>query len=290
MNILTVKHQLRLVLVIGILLLNAACGIKLVYNNLDYLIPAYIDSLVDLGELEPIVDEEVISFLAWHQRDQLPKYTNWLQSLLNLIDEKQVKEIKPEKVFLELDKVSSFWIQTRSKLSVELAHLLPLLNPAQINELYLSLEENNTEFIQTNISLSADEKQDLYQQRLVDNFEEWLGYLTEAQELRLHQSVSQFKTLSKLRLSARLEWQRLTKQILYSDTKNKQQQLLALFKRLSQKHDQQYKSINNSNRLLLSKLISDIYATLEQQQKKHLTEEIVYYLSLIDEIKKQSWK
>ena len=56
------------------------------------------------------------------------------------------------------------------------------------------------------------------------------------------------------------------------------------------KHDQQYKPVNNSNRLLLSKLISDIYATLEQQQKKHLTEEIVYYLSLIDEMKKQKWK
>lgn len=285
-----VSMQVRIIvfLVAG-LLTGASCSLKTVYSNLDYLIPAYIDNLVELDELEERVDRETILLLIWHQNNQLPKYRQFLSDIKHFISAKHNEKNQPEKILSFIQKSSSLWHEMREQLSVNLAKLLPLLNPEQIEELFANLEDNNRKFIETNIGLNTTEQVEVYYERLINNFDEWLGYLTKAQKEQLLKAAKMFKSLSKQRLTARLEWQQQTKKILFSDEVDKTKSLLKLFNRLSLKHDKLYENTSIVNRKVLADSLSYIISTLEEEQKRHFIDKLDDYIELINSLKKHQW-
>lgn len=271
------------------LLTGASCSLNTVYSNLDYLIPAYIDNLVDLDELEDRADSETILLLIWHQKHQLPKYNQFLTEIKYIVSSENNKKIQSEEILLYLQKTSSLWHQMRAQLSIHLAELLPLLSTDQIQELFASLEENNEKFIKTNIGLDKNEQVEIYDERLISNFEDWFGYLTKEQRKQLSKAAKEFQSLSRQRLTARLEWQQQTKKLLFSDEPDKTKLLLKLFNRLSLKHDNLYANINAINRKVLITILSYTFKTLEIQQKRHLVNKLDDYIELIDSFKKHKW-
>ena len=70
----------RLIFPLLLVSVLSACSYNFLYTHLDTILPVYINSMVELDELDDLVDREVVSFLAWHQKDQLPKYTSWLSA------------------------------------------------------------------------------------------------------------------------------------------------------------------------------------------------------------------
>jgi len=282
--------QVRVVIIlISGLLISTSCSLKTVYSNLDYLIPAYIDNLVELDALEDRADRETILLLIWHQKNQLPKYEKFLTEIKHVVSIGDNEKIQPEKILSFIQKSSSLWHEMRKQLSVNLAELLPLLNPEQIQELFASLEDNNKKFIKANIGLSKIDQVEVYNERLINNFEEWLGFLTKTQREQLSKSAQMFQSLSKERLTARLEWQQQTKKLLFSDETDKTKALLNLFNRLSLKHDKLYESTNVVNRKVLSETLSHTIATLEEEQKQHIIVKLDDYIELINSLKKHKW-
>lgn len=281
----------RSVLVV-FLLITASCSFKTVYNNLDYIIPAYIDHMVDIdNDLSDLVDLRTITFLKWHRDDQLPKYLNWLKHIKAQLLSSRIDDIRYEQVLYFINDSSWFWLDIRDKFSVELARLLPLLNEEQVDELFESLSESNEEFISKNVSPSKKEIGHLYEERLLDNFEEWLSYLTDEQVKILKDSSSGFQSLSHQRLKARLEWQRETREILVSENViNKTGKLESLFHRLSEKHDKQYEKINTANKERLSGVILELIMTLQKDQQQHVLGKLDYYIKMIEDLKNQEWK
>jgi len=278
------------VLQVVVLLLLTACSYQFIYRHLDTLIPFYINNLVDLEELDERADKESIELLIWHQREQLPQYTDWLKQNQALIKNENSHVISARDIDKQLESLNGFWHQLRQKTSVDLARLLPLLNEQQINELFLSLEENSHDYIKKNISLSVAEKNQLYQQRLLEQFEHWLGYLSEEQKSILIKSVDGFQSQAALRLKSRLEWQQKTRQILLSNEDNKPTVLSALFTRLSIKYDQLYQPSSAKNRQHLSELIARILTTIDKQQRQNISDRFDQYIKMIDEFIQHQWK
>jgi hypothetical protein len=75
-----------LALVIGLILLSA-CGPRLYYPSLDWLIPWYVDDYISL---EPDQSSRLRTQLArqleWHCRTQLPEYAEFLLDLRREVD------------------------------------------------------------------------------------------------------------------------------------------------------------------------------------------------------------
>jgi len=289
MSIKVLMQARVIVFLVGGFLIGASCSLKTVYSNLDYLIPAYIDNLVELDELEDRADRETIHLLIWHQKNQLPKYENFLTGVKHIISSGDNEKIRPEIILPLIQKSSSLWHEMREQLSVNLAELLPLLNTEQIQELFASLEDNNKKFIKTNIGLSKAEQVEVYSERLINNFEEWLGFLTKIQKEQLLKTAQKFQSLSKERLTARLEWQQQTKKLLFSDEKDKTKALLKLFNRLSLKHDKLYENTNIVNRKVLADSLSRVIATLDEEQKRHFISKLDDYIELINSLEKHKW-
>ncbi len=271
------------------LLLLSACSYNFFYSQLDNIIPLYINNMVELEHLDERVDEETIALLIWHQQ-QMPLYINWLEDAKKLLSDNKQAPVVKDQVLDWIQQLFDVWQLLRRKLYIDLARLLPLLNADQVDELFNSLEDNNQEYIKQQVSLSGEDRQQLYQQRLTDQFEDWLGYLTEKQRQLLLQSSTGFQSLAALRLKARLEWQRETRRILITEEIDHQSALLVLFKRLSLKHDQMYQPMSQVNREKLSLLITKILTTLESKQYKNITDKLDHYIGMMTDFRNHQWK
>ena len=273
----------------AIFLIVSSCSFKTVYNNLDFLIPAYIDHMVTIDDdLSDLVDSRTLALLKWHRGDQLPKYINWLSAIKQKLLNTQTSEITHEQIILIINDFYRFWIVISNKFSLELARMLPLLNEEQVEELFESLSESNKEFISKNISPSKKDKEQLFEERLLESIEEWTGYFTDKQLIILKKSSSGFQSLSHLRLKARLEWQRETREVLTTDNaSNKTKQLRLLFSKLSEKHNKLYKEINTKNNNHLATVIINLFKTLNKDQKQHILEKLDFYIEIIKDLKKQ---
>ena len=71
-------------------LLLTGCGTKFVYNNLDWLLIEYLDDFVELTtEQEALVSDKLDSVTEWHKQQELPRYIQHLNQLIEL-DPKKV--------------------------------------------------------------------------------------------------------------------------------------------------------------------------------------------------------
>ena len=63
-------------------LLLSGCSVKFIYNQLDWVIPWYLDDYVTFNPAqELLLDQRLDQLLAWHRTDQLPQYANFLEQL-----------------------------------------------------------------------------------------------------------------------------------------------------------------------------------------------------------------
>ena len=275
-----------------LLLVLNSCSYNVFYNNLDYLIPAYINNLVELdSDQEAVVDLKTIYLLKWHQREQIPAYIEWLKNIKLLFKRSNAAELNSEVISNTIDQSTIFWHVLRQKLYLELAAMLPQLSAQQSYELFENLSEDNEQFIEKNISLTAIETKNRHKDRLISSFEKWLGYLTDEQVTLLEQSASGFQSLSRQRLAARLEWQQKTRKIIESDNSiKKTNKLKELFQKLSEKNDLQYHKINLNNKKLLASLIIRVENLMQDKQKQHLSDNLDYYIEMLSEFEKYKWK
>lgn len=264
------------------LMISTSCSLKTVYNNLDYLIPAYIDDMVDIdGDLSDLVDLRTTSLLKWHRNDQLPKYLNWLRDIKTLLTTTEARNIKHKQVLYFINNTSYFWADLKDKILKEVAHTLPLLNDEQIDELFEKLLISNDEFISKNISPSKEDKIKIYEERLIDNIKEFFGYLTIDQIKDIKEASSKFQSLSHLILKDRLEWQQKTRKILISKKLfNKPYKLKVLFDRLSIKQNKLHLQIITDNKKYLSSLLYKLFQTLKNDQQLHAIDKLEYYIKL----------
>ena len=276
----------------GMLLVLSSCSYNMFYSNLDYLIPAYINNFVELDDTqENIVDSKTLYLLKWHQTEQLPLYIAWLNGIKSLFEKGGSSNISSDVIAQQINHSALFWKELKEKISNDLAIVLPQLNEDQLHELFENLAEDNQKFIRENISLTEKEKNQLYEERLISGFEKWLGYLTDEQITLLSESAPGFRSLSRLRLAARFEWQQKTREILeLDDSTNKTDKLKKLFLKLSDKNERHYQKTNASNHKQLTSLIFHINKSIQGKQKQHLLENLDYYIEMLSEFEKHKWK
>ncbi|MEN8824405.1 MAG: DUF6279 family lipoprotein, partial [Glaciecola sp.] len=77
---------MRKIFVLVTLLLLSACSSSLVYNNADTLLSWWIGKYIDFTDAQqPLVDQTIDEWLAWHRQNELPQYRTQLLRLRNAI-------------------------------------------------------------------------------------------------------------------------------------------------------------------------------------------------------------
>lgn len=277
------SQKYKAVFIAALVVMVASCSVKTMYKQLDYLIPAYVEGMVSLDSLlEEKVDQRTLVFINWHRSTQLHQYAKWLR-VLQLDANDQLTE---EKVLQHITSIEHFWQLLSLKISEEMARLLPLLNTEQRKELFSNIADKNNDFREENVDVNKDERIVQYADRMLDNYETWLGDLTDEQESAIKQAAVKLQSIADLRLARRLKWQQSIQRILTAND-SVTQKTTSLGKYFTDYNRQNYVVMNNNqktNRKILARLTVKIVHNMTEKQNAYFVSRTNDYIGMFNEL------
>lgn len=278
-NMLHIKFLFVLVLAIGL----AGCSFKTVYNQLDWLMLGMVEDFVTLHEAqEQDVKYRINRLLEWHRTEQIPLYIEDLQFIRNATAA-SLTDATAKQTF------SSFtqrWEALKLRAATDLAEALAGVDAQQKAEIYAGIDNRNNDIRKEYDGLSDRERADRIADRIVENFERWLGDLSDEQLNIVRGQASEFRPIHAERLVFRQNWQQSFRTIMDSeiDKQARIEQLTELFAKPEVWQSQAYKDKLAHNSAMAHKLVLEIDRTLTGKQKAHLRERLEYFIGLLQDI------
>lgn len=188
----------------AVLLLVGCSLVQVAYNNLDWVIPWYVDDYVTLrGPQERLLNELVRKELGWHRTTQLPRYAAWLEELSQDV----ASGFTDARLTQHLARFEEFRKALMLETATHTATLLATLSQAQIEELFDNFEAYNRRFYEEYIGESPEELQQRRIERMEGVFADWLGPLTARQRAAIAHWSRQRGSIAPALLAYRERWQ-----------------------------------------------------------------------------------
>jgi len=273
----------KAIVILTLITAVAACSFKAVYNRLDYLIPEYVEGMVTLDDvLEEKLEQSTLVLLEWHRNTQLKQYADWLSALQRDMAT-QLTEQQVEQRITEMDR---FWRSLSAKVNDEMAHLLPLLNKEQLDELFMNIDDTNDEFREEFVDLNEEQRIEDYVERISDTYQGWIGELTDEQQRNVEQAATELVSTAELRLQRRLQWQHGIREILaeedtVQDKTDRLRQFLAGFEDID---DETMKEKSEINRGIIVRLTVQISHSMTEDQQAHFISKTNDYIRMLTEL------
>lgn len=276
------RHYKKSFVVVALLLLLSGCAGKLAYNNADFIISWYLSDYIEFTpKQEPIVKAKIDSWLAWHRSTQMPQYLNQLKTLKQQIEG---GTITAEELRKHSDQVDTYWSTVREYIATDVSDFAMTLDIRQMSQLFVTLadkrEENIVDF------KKRTKKQPKRAERLIENFAERLGYVTDEQRHIVNTYAAQLHSTYDMWMTHNANVQAEFRRILIAKDfiPDSAQQLETLMLNTDAMRSANYAKARNENKQLYITMLSDMFPTLEPTQRKNLIAEIDTYIDLVQDI------
>lgn len=276
----TSRHTRRILnaLIIGLFVIClTGCSSGLIYRNLSWITPWYIDNLVELDkqqrqELKTLVN----STLTWHKVDELPRYVAFLQDYIDQSDQTiDLQAVQKAQKFLEL---------TLDNLQSQvLDGALPIffsLNDKQKEQFWRNMQKRQTDYDEKYLGRSDKEYQLQLEARYLSNLENCLGSLTDQQEAIIASTLKNLQRNDQGWLQTRVKWLATIEQqhrqanhllpLENSHTLTKNTLLNRSYYESAETH-----RINEINIIYARQMVVDILSVRTQQQSEHLKDYLI---------------
>lgn len=254
--------------------LISGCSSRLAYNNLDWLIPWYLDDYIEFeGEQESAVKAKLVDTLNWHRQQQLPIYIQDIQALSQEIEKGALGQQRWLQI---IEHVYGYWLTIRDQFVDDLVVLSPQLNQNQVDQLFVELEERNQEREEEWADTTAEERKEMRLERLTEQIEDFLGDLNETQMDMVKQAVDQMRGTTQVRLNYLRDYQKELKSVFKTAETDQARinQLARILKQTDAYKSQDYLDILQHNRQVIAQLFSDLQISLSEKQKRQLLSEL----------------
>ena len=125
-----VQQILKKFALIALIFLTGCSSTTFVYNRIDFLLPWYLASYVDLSrDQKQYLDELLIPFFNWHRHEELPRYAEIINSVQGLLD----SEVEVENIVLITQDVEESWFRLEDESLLWIIPLAKDLTDEQIN-------------------------------------------------------------------------------------------------------------------------------------------------------------
>ncbi|MGB5421471.1 MAG: DUF6279 family lipoprotein [Desulfobacterales bacterium] len=274
-----------LALVIWLILLSA-CGPRLYYPNLDWLVPWYVDDYISL---EPGQSSQLRARLArqldWHCRTQLPEYAEFLRDLRREVDDSG-RPVTLERLDIYKIRLTRYWNALIRQISPDIADILVSATDEQVGELFENLEKKNREIESKFVAPPPQKIIHNRQKRMQKRLNYWLGGLTESQLQAVTDWSLQIEPIAADRVANRRQIQAAWRHLLESRT-NRDEIQAALLGLLTNSEgfrteDYQRKIDVNTQRTL--ELLSYLLETLTPNQRNHLSKRLESLAEELDQL------
>jgi hypothetical protein len=261
-----------LALVIGFILLSA-CGPRLYYPSLDWLIPWYVDDYISL---EPGQSSrfrtQLVRQLDWHCRTQLPEYAEFLRDFRREVDGSS-QPVTVERLDAFMRRLTRYWNVLIVQISPDIADILFSSTDEQDSELFENLEEKNREIESEYVAPPPQKVIRNRQKRMQQRLNYWLGDMTEAQVQAVTDWSLQIEPIAADRVAYRRRIQAAVRHLLESRT-NQDEFEAALGGLLT--NAEEYRTANYQRKIEVNtqhtlELLTHLLETLTPNQRSHLS-------------------
>nr|WP_283105718.1 DUF6279 family lipoprotein [Shewanella kaireitica] len=265
----------------------AGCSTKVGYYFLDWAIEWKLEEYVTLNDeqqrqFEVALDE----FLVWHRTQELPRYQAQLSQLL--------AEFNNQSFTLQswndhVVSAKSHWTRVFDFVEPSLVPIISSFSDQQVEQIIAQLRVDEKELNKKYLGKSQSELIDMADKRIEKRLKRWMGKLTTAQKLAVHEyNVARGDTLD-MWLEYRHEWIRLFSQAL----KNRHNQM-ALSHSLSLLMTQPdtvkskaYKTVLENNSKEFGMLLIDIEKLASSKQKQRFNKKLNTLIKELTEISQE---
>ncbi len=201
----------RIALLLSLVLLLTGCGVRFAYNQLDWIIPWYVDDYIELeGDQEQQFRADLKRYLAWHRAEQLPLYATFL----NQIADKAEQGLTAEDISLVQQKSEQFAEALVVRMEPDLVNMFAAATDQQIDQLFEKFAEENADYQKEYVDVPEQEQRQQWQKDVVRYVGRWTGSLNKQQLALIEQWSTQFELMGKELGQSRLAWQQEFRQVL----------------------------------------------------------------------------
>lgn len=264
--------------------LTACMGIKFTYNNLDWLVPWYVEDFIELTDgQEELFEQEFTDLWLWHRTTELPKY---VESLKRLETDLTDKTMTIEKLVSYQDEASDHYEVTARRVISEGIDLLSTLTDEQIEEITEIVTEEMVDYEERILETKNEKRIKGRIKRTEKNFRKWIGKLTKKQKGLIEAWGSSYESLSEYRLA----YMKVSRAAFFeamekrTDKEYLKERLLFLTMERDQLHSEEHLEARSRNRELSKQLTLAIEASLTKKQRKRLLNRIRNYRESFEEL------
>jgi hypothetical protein len=240
---------------------------SLIYNRLPTLINWTIDDYITLDRAQqPVLDEQLDEYLAWHQTTQLPLYVALLDDVLEHL----------ESAAPITESVLTRWQERADVFAADLQYravdwIVPMAQTAtdgQRQELAIAIDKKQRELEQKYSERTQDEYRQDVVESLTDNLADYLGRLTEEQQIFIDRAGELLVRYDSVWLASRAAtFARLTS-ILQAPDETLYERLMGFFEsRLTAPTSAEYEH----NQSLIKTTIAEVLTARTDKQHQKLT-------------------
>lgn len=248
----------------------AGCTTSFTYNNLDWLIPWYVDGYVDLTrDQRQNLGDRLGPLLEWHRDEELVRYI----ALLDRIEADLGNDVTAATVQVWIDEVEAAAARTEATMLDLALDFGATMNDAQVEELVGSLWERQREYEEEFLPRSDAQYREENFENLEDFLERFTGRLQEPQKQRLQDASRELQRFDRVWLEERAAWLAELERLLQRQPGWQQAVREGYFARRAQRTPE-YRETLSHNLAIITAAVAEVLNASTTAQRRHTTEEI----------------
>jgi hypothetical protein len=270
------RHLHRLAALACGALLLVGCSSQFVYNRLDTVAYLYLKTQVSLEDLQSSqLRGSLREFLVWHRSSELPRYAALAQGLAR----DAAQPLGRARIDQARIDIEGLWRDAVARVAPDAARFLAGLSPAQRDELFASLGEDDPDLREEYCETPEPKRRRRQLESFVKTAENWVGKLTAAQRELIAARLAALQPTSCGWVENRIRVRRSFSELL--DRSGTDPAWPAELRRLltspEERWDPDYRLAFEANRDAIVALLTELDATLTQRQRAQLSEKLTGY-------------
>jgi len=271
----------KLPLILVLLLVSCSTS-TFIYNRINFILPWYIGSFVDLdAEQRDYLNDLLVPFLDWHQTNEMPFYLKILDTSESLLLSK--RKIRADDIATVSFIIEDAWFRLEQG---SMKWMLPLgreLSSKQINDFLEVMRNKAEEYKEERLRRTDTEyRQDAFE-TVNKNLSKFMGKLSSEQIVLVDQATSQFQRADRVWYEKRIALLEELDRILVRDI-GWEQELIYVMTADGNAFSRGYSDIYSHNLYLSHEMFAAILNARTKEQDKKLRQQIAQYRTDIENI------
>ena len=253
-----------------VVVLLTACSNTFVYNQLDWLIPWYVDDYVDLTrEQKRSLRARVDALLQWHRGEELASYV----AILDRIEADLARPLTGADVEGWANLTLAAYERIEERVLPIAFDLGDDLSEQQMSEFVATLDRNQRELEEEYLERSDAEYVEDSRENLADNLKDFLGRLTPEQNVVIETAAASLMRFDAAWLEERARWLETLSGLLEREPGWQEAVMKALAER-DQNRTEAYRAAYAHNAVIINDSIAEVLNLRTDKQDSRLRREL----------------